>query len=516
MSTPNEILLSTLSPANVFQYFAQLSNIPRQSMKEEPVREWLRRLCKEGQGKQYGWEYSQDHVGNVLIRVPANRDSLTNAHTLVFQGHLDMVCEKDENHTHDFAKHPIQLELSRDSKWLHAKGTTLGADNGIGVCIALGVASDESLPHGPLELLFTIDEEESMLGAESLKDTAKQNPQFINGRYLINLDSEEDGVFCIGCAGALETMGQLPVERNTAFQLSSAHTMYKLKVSGLLGGHSGVDINKGLANANKILARALIQLHENQVPIELLTITGGRKRNAIARDASALIYLTQEHHKTATRILEEIVQKSEFESVDKDLRISLETPSDKDLNSLSESNRAPLTSQCAAQLIRLLAAVPHGVARMSPDIENFVETSTNFGVVTTEENYIELSTMQRSSHWEALQDLNKMVKMVFELAGCEVIVENPLTPWQPQPQSELLNISKRAFKELRGEEPHVEAIHAGLECGLIVDAYPDMSCVSYGPTILGAHSPSERCNVADVGSCYDLTVQIMKTLYEQQ
>lgn len=495
MVSKNETTLQLLEPQPVFNLFAQLANIPRPSRKEEKVRQWLKNLASEHEG----WVYTQDSIGNVVIRVPASEPRFQSAPVTILQGHIDMVCEANENVQHNFDEDPIQLHV--DGDWLKASGTTLGSDNGIGVCISLAIAADKSVKHGPLELLFTIDEEDGMSGAYFLKESAKE--KFLTGQYLLNLDTEEDGILYIGCAGSADTTGTF-IGKREDLSIEGAKS-YRIKISGLLGGHSGVDINKGYANANKILGRVLSRIFDAQIPIGVVNVNGGRKRNAIPREASAVIYLNNEGKSQVESILKDVIANSEFKSIDPNLDINVEP---------YFTEEKPFTLESSKKITNILKILPSGTIRMSPDIENFVETSTNFGVVTTTGDIVEFANMHRSTNQEALNDVADSFRRLFELANISSITNNELSPWEPQPKSELLTIAKESFKAVRGNEPGVQCIHAALECGLILDALPGCTSISYGPTIIGAHSPSERLRIADVKPCYDVTVDILGRLAE--
>lgn len=480
-------VIEGLKPELLWQFFYEISQIPRCSKKEERITTYL-----EEQFRRLGLKYVRDKRGNLVARVPASRRRKS-APTVVLQAHCDMVCEKNRGTQHDFDGDPIRLV--RQGEWMGADGTTLGADNGIGVAAALAIAADPKAVHGPLEILITVDEETGLNGAKDL------SPRALKGRYLLNLDTEEDGVFCIGCAGGIDTNGSfaLPLEP-TAAQGKAA---LSVRISGLKGGHSGVDIHTGRANAIKLLARALYELEP--LKPRLAYLQGGSKRNAIAREAEAIIVVSADQLEAARARLAQCqeVFLSEFKTTDPDLRVSSE---------LAPMPERVYAKRFATRMVQLLLALPHGVVRMSADIEDLVETSTNLATVVQENGRLTIGTSQRSSVEGAKRHMAASVAAGLKLAGAKVSHSDGYPGWQPKLDARLLAIGRQAAERVLGHPPRVEAIHAGLECGLIGAKYPGMEMLSLGPTITGAHSPDERVHIPAVERFYRLLQCILEDI----
>lgn len=473
-----------LKPELVWKRFYEISRVPRPSKHEDKIREHIRNFAKERE-----LEFKEDEVGTILIKVPATK-GFEKAPLVILQGHVDMVCEKNKNTVHDFENDP--LKLIRTGDWIKADGTTLGADNGIGVAAALATVDDNSFQHGPLELLCTVDEETGLTGANNLQ------PGFIEGNILLNLDCEEDGAFYVGCCGGQDSMGAFRIEyenRNKKF------TPFKILLGGLLGGHSGMEINTGRANAIKQLARLLSRFN---IEYQITGFNGGSKRNAIPREAEVIVLFDKSDTVRVKSIINEFIEDylKEYKKNDGGLVIDLQNYELKDEKVYSTDFRN--------KIINTLLAMQHGVISMSPDIEGLVETSTNLATVTIEEDILKIGTSQRSSIESAKHFVTDSVKAVFELAGAEEIVISDGYPgWQPDMQSKLLKTSMGVFKKLYNKEPEVKAIHAGLECGIFAGKYPGLDMIAFGPTIQGAHSPDERVNINDVGKFYDLLKGIL-------
>lgn len=475
-----------LKPQGVFHYFAEICKVPRPSKKEEKIIAYLQAF-----GKKHNLETLTDEVGNVLIKKPAT-PGMENRKTIVLQSHVDMVCEKNNDVQHDFLNDPIETEI--DGEWLKAKGTTLGADNGIGVATELAILADDTIAHGPLECLFTIDEETGLTGAFALKEG------FMNGDILLNLDSEDEGELFIGCAGGIDTVAQFAYQE---VDVPAGYFCCKVQVKGLKGGHSGGDIHLGRGNANKILNRFLSQTLK-KYDMYLCEIDGGNLRNAIAREAHAVIALP-EANKHAVRadlnIFAAEVQ-AEYNVTDPDLQLLME----------SEAPRAKaIDKDTTKRLLQAIYAVPHGVYAMSQDIPGLVETSTNMASVKMKPgNIIRIETSQRSSTASSKRDMNTMVRTVFEMAGAEVSSGEGYPGWKPNPHSEILEIATASYKRLFGVDAKVKAIHAGLECGLFLDKYPTLDMISFGPTLQGVHSPDERMLIPTVQKFWDHLLDILK------
>lgn len=475
-----------LKPQGVFHYFAEICQVPRPSKKEEKIIAYLQAF-----GKKHNLETLTDEVGNVLIKKPAT-PGMENRKTVVLQSHVDMVCEKNNDVQHDFLNDPIETEI--DGEWLKAKGTTLGADNGIGVATELAILADDTIEHGPLECLFTIDEETGLTGAFALKEG------FMNGDILLNLDSEDEGELFIGCAGGIDTVAQFTYKE---VDVPAGYFCCKIQVKGLKGGHSGGDIHLGHANANKILNRFLSQTFK-KYDMYLCEIEGGNLRNAIAREAHAVIALPEanKHDVRADLNIFASEVQAEYNVTDPDMTLLME----------SEAPRAKaIDKDTTKRLLQALYAVPHGVYAMSQDIPGLVETSTNLASVKMKPgNIIRIETSQRSSTASSKRDMNTMVRTVFEMAGAEVSSGEGYPGWKPNPHSEILEIATASYKRLFGVDAKVKAIHAGLECGLFLDKYPTLDMISFGPTLQGVHSPDERMLIPTVQKFWDHLLDILK------
>lgn len=462
-----------LQPAVVFHYFEEVCQVPRPSKKEEKIRAYLLEFAKK-----HGLAAKTDEAGNVLIEKPASAGK-ENLKTVVLQSHMDMVCEKNKDTEHNFETDPIQTYV--DGEWLRAKGTTLGADNGIGIATQLAVLASEDIEHGPIQCLFTVDEETGLTGAFALKEG------FMNGDILINLDSEDEGELFIGCAGGAGTTAQFPCPMTAA---PEGYFFFRVAVKGLTGGHSGDDINKNRANANKLLNRFLVQLME-KYDLRLCEIDGGNLHNAIPREAHAVCAVPMKD-KESVRIdlnvyLSEV--ENEFAVTEPNLVMELE----------SESPRAEVMEQEAMKKFLLsLYAVHNGVYAMSQDIPGLVETSSNLASVKQRDGKIVVVTSQRSSILSSRKDMSQMVAAAFLLGGAEVTTGDGYPGWKPNPNSEVLQIAVESYKRLFATEPKIKAIHAGLECGLFLEKYPSLDMVSFGPTLRGVHSPDERMLIPTV------------------
>ncbi|GAB1403367.1 aminoacyl-histidine dipeptidase [Lentimicrobium sp.] len=478
-----------LQPEAMWRYFYEICQIPRPSKKEEKIAAYLVDF-----GKQHGLETIVDETGNILIRKPATA-GMENRKSVVLQSHIDMVCEKNSDTLHDFDNDPIQPYI--DGEWVKARGTTLGADDGIGVATQLALLESKDIQHGPIECLFTVDEETGLTGAFGLK------PDLLQSSILLNLDSEDEGEVFIGCAGGIDTLISLNYSK---VPVGAGQNGMIVKVTGLKGGHSGDDINKGLGNANKILNRILWE-GTRRFELRLSKFDGGNLRNAIAREAFAIITVPGRLQKDFEAFVAEKFQKirHEFKVTEPGLNIQVKA------HELPDYLMDMATQE---KLLNALYACPHGVMAMSADIPNFVETSTNLASVKTRDNQIEITTSQRSSIESSKYDIANMVVAVFSLAGAKSKHSDGYPGWTPNPNSEVLEITRSAYQKLFEVEPKVLAIHAGLECGLIGEKYPEMDMVSYGPTIKGAHSPDERLQIDTAVKFWDLTLEILRNIPE--
>ncbi|NLJ58846.1 MAG: aminoacyl-histidine dipeptidase [Tissierellia bacterium] len=473
-------VLEGLKPEKVFYYFEEISKIPRCSGKEKLISDYLYNLAKEK-----GWEVIQDSYLNIIIKKPASK-GYENAPTVMLQGHMDMVCEKNEGVDHDFDKDPIKLRIVDD--YIYATDTTLGADNGIAVAYALAVL-DSDLEHPSLEVLITTDEEKGMTGAE------KVDGSLFKSKYLLNLDSEEEGVFTAGCAGGCSSNFKIPVEYTK--EKSKA---YRLSVKGLSGGHSGIDIDKEKANANKILGRILYDLIDI---VELAKIDGGSKTNAIPREANAIITV-DDYNKVKEKISKwNNILKNEYSFTDPSITIELE-----DLHNKTQT----LEKEIFKKVVSLINLIPVGVLSRSTAID-LVISSNNLGVITTDEKFITFYNHSRSSVETLLtEDLMPSMKQLSEILEIEYEIESYYPGWEYAKESKIRTICIETYRELYKKEPKVAAIHAGLECGLLMGKIPGLDAISMGPDAFDAHSPNEHVSISSVANVYNLLCEILKKI----
>ena len=476
----------------VFDIFAQICKVPRPSKHEEQISRWLQSFAAA-----HGIECVADEAMNVIMRVPAT-PGYEDREGVILQAHMDMVCEKNGDVSHDFMTDPIETYI--DGEWLKAKGTTLGGDDGIGISMALAAITDPELPHPAIECLFTVDEETGLTGAMKLQDG------MLRHKRLINLDSEDDGQIFIGCAGGIDTLAKMHYEPqilNPKSEILNAIPI-RLSVSGLLGGHSGDDINKGRANANQILVWFLARIMP-QTEVQLASINGGNLRNAIAREAEAVIAIPMAFKEQIRIEWNHFVAQMEqvFGAVETDMRLDLET---------TDMPETFIPADKAYRLVMALCECPHGMIAMSHDIPGLVETSTNLASIKMKDGYIEVNTSQRSSKESSKHHLKWVVEQALSMACDEVTHGDGYPGWTPNPSSPLLDITKKAYIDLFKSEPKVLAIHAGLECGLFLEKYPYLDMVSIGPQMYGVHSPQERLSIPSTDRCYSWLCQILKTM----
>lgn len=479
--------LVQLKPERLWYHFSEICKIPRPSRREEKIAAHLVAFAKH-----HGLWHHVDEAGNVLIRKPAT-PGYEDRKGVILQSHMDMVCEKNSGTEHDFDRDPIIPWI--DGEWVKAKGTTLGADDGIGVAASLAILEATDIAHGPLEALFTMDEETGLTGAFALKADALQ------GRILLNLDSEDEGEIFIGCAGGKDTVAMFPLVTEAVPNNSVA---YKVAITGLKGGHSGDDINKGLGNAVKLLNRFLWNA-SHDLGACIADIDAGNLRNALAREGFAIVTVPVANGKAFEASVNDFLQVFTFElhTTEPDLKFSAEP---------ATLPGSVLGAGLQKMLLNALYACPHGVIAMSRDIPNFVETSTNLASVKIKEGNVIVTTSQRSSVDSSKKDIADMVASVFTMAGAEVEHSSGYPGWAPNPDSAVLRNSVEAYRRLFNQEPKVLAIHAGLECGLIGAIYPGMDMISFGPTIKGAHSPDERLNIPSTVKFWELTLEILRTV----
>ena len=482
----NNNVLENLEPKSLFKFFGEILSIPRPSKHEEKMTQYLIDWAKER-----NLDYESDEIGNVIIRKGATKGK-ENSPWVCLQSHIDMVCEKNSDKDFDFEKDAIVPKI--EGEWLKADGTTLGADDGIGVATALAILDANDIEHGPIECLFTVDEETGLSGAEAL------SADVLKSRILLNLDSEDEGEIFIGCAGGIDTVAKLPYDKEETPDAPA----FKIMVKGLKGGHSGDDINKGLACANKILNRILWSL-DKEMDLRLSCFEGGNLRNAIAREANATFVVAQADVELMKEIVEKFAVdlKYEFRTTEPDMEITL-----------SEAEKPAFVVDMLSQdnLLNVLYACPHGVLAMSREIPGFVETSTNLASVKMKEDHFFITTSQRSSVESAKYAAAYRVESCFLLAGADVEHGDGYPGWAPNPESKILKIAVDAYKKLFNKEPIVRAIHAGLECGLIGEKYPGMDMISYGPTLRGVHSPDERLEIKTVELYWKHTLEILKNI----
>ncbi len=465
--------IKDLKPALVFGIFDQITQVPRPSKKEEKIRKFLLDFAAE-----HGIEAKTDAIGNVAMYKPATPGH-EDAPTVVLQAHMDMVCESNDK-SFDFDNNPITTVV--EGEWLRAEGTTLGADNGIGMAAALAVMVDKDLVHGPVECLFTVDEETGLTGANNLGEG------MISGSMLLNLDSEDDAEIFVGCAGGVDTTCTFHYERSMA---PTDFHYFKADLSKGLGGHSGGDIHLGRANANKLIARLLWEIGKKH-ELSLVEMDGGNLRNAIPRAAHAVFGVHTAHKEDVSALFNRFVAdvKDEYEGVEPTMEITLES---------AERPDFCVDSNTSKKLIEALYCAPHGVVSMSRDLEGLVETSTNLASVKMQpDNKILVTTSQRSSVESRKWDIAHQVEAVFELAGATVTHGDGYPGWKPNMNSTIMKLTAEAYEELYGIKPAIKAIHAGLECGLFKEKYPHLDMASVGPTLQGVHSPSERMHIPAV------------------
>ena len=480
-------IIDNLEPKILWKEFEEISKIPRCSKHEGKIREYLLTFAK-----QYGLKSKTDKTGNVVISKPAS-SGMEGKPTVILQSHMDMVCEKNSDVDHDFTKDPIKFKLNGDN--LTADGTTLGADDGIGVATTLAILEDNTLKHGPIEGLFTVDEETGLTGAFALES------DMLTGKIMLNIDSEDFGVITVGCAGGGDSKIELPLKTQS---ISKDMENMLIKISGLRGGHSGVDAHEQRGNAIKLLARMLWKTSQNY-DFCLADIKGGDKHNAIPREAYAKVSIDKADKNKFISDLksEEKDILGEIKPIDPNFKMDVEDieKPDKVLDKNSQNN-----------LLDLLHGLPHGVDKMSYDIPGLVETSTNLATVVLDGNNAIMGLSSRSSITSALQDFRDRIHAIANLSGATVSEETPYPGWKPNLDSKLLKQSKKIFKDMYGEEPTVEAIHAGLECGIIGEKFPGMDMISIGPTIKYPHSPEEQVHVSTVGKFYDFTLKIIESV----
>lgn len=479
--------IRNLEPKALWNKFVDLNAVPRPSKKEERVIAFMKDF-----GKQLGLETIEDEVGNVIIKKPATK-GLENRKTIVMQSHLDMVHQKNAGTDFDFDTQGIEMYV--DGDWVRAKGTTLGADNGLGVATIMAILESTDIPHPAIEALFTIDEETGMTGAMGLKGGLLQ------GEILLNLDTEEDDEIDIGCAGGVDVTATREYHEEEVPENSVGYT---ITVNGLNGGHSGMDIDKGLGNANKIMNRLLFDGFEN-FGLQIAEINGGSLRNAIPRESVATVIISEIFDEAFVFDMQEVINdiKTEYKTTEPNLKITIEK---------GELPAKIMELGVQEGLIRALYAAHNGVYRMSADMENLVETSNNIARVIVKDGNIHVGCLTRSSVESSKFDLANALRSTFELIGCEVTFAGSYPGWTPNVGSPILEVLKDIYEKQNGNQPHVVACHAGLECGILGTNYPDMDMISFGPTIKGAHSPDERASIKSAQKYWKFVLEILQNI----
>lgn len=480
-------IIRQLEPRALWNNFADLNAVPRPSKKEERVIAFM-----VGFGRRLGLETFEDEVGNVIIKKPAT-PGMEERQTVVMQSHLDMVHQKNSDTLFDFDTQGIEMYV--DGDWVKARGTTLGADNGIGVATIMALLESTDIPHPAIEALFTIDEETGMTGAKGLKGNVLQ------GDILLNLDTEEDDEIGVGCAGGVDVTAIRTYKEEPT---PEGKTGYEITVKGLQGGHSGMDIHKGLGNANKLMNRLLFGGFEN-FGLQVSEIDGGGLRNAIPRESYAVVAIDTVHDAAFHTEMEELVEdiKSEYKSLEPQLTIEIKK---------TDVPKTVMDLGVQEGLIRAVYAACNGVYRMSPDIPNLVETSNNIARVIAKDGEIKVLCLSRSSVESSKWDLANMLRATFELIGCDVGFSGDYPGWQPNMDSDILKVLTALYKDLNGKEARVAACHAGLECGILGQNYPEMEMISFGPNIKGAHSPDERVQISSVQKYWRFVLEILKNI----
>ena len=480
-------ILQNLEPKAVFQYFEEISNIPRGSGNEKGISDYLLNF-----GKELGLESIQDEALNVIIKKPGT-PGYENAPTVIIQGHMDMVCEKNNGVEHDFEKDPLKLRIVDD--YIYATDTTLGADNGIAVAYAMAILASNDIPHPPIEVLLTTDEETGMSGAMAIK---KENLQ---GKILINLDNEEEGYLLVSCAGGVRSTATLKVDE----QEIGSKKLIKINISGLKGGHSGMDIIKERGNSNKILGRVLKGLLR-EVKFNLVSLNGGSKNNAIPREAEAIIAVNPNDENTAIEVINNWnnIIENELRAQDPGLKIEASIT---DIKTCKE-----FTDESTKKVVDLLYIYPNGINSKSTEIEGLVESSTNLGVLTTKDGVVEFDSAIRSSIPSLKEEIVLRSKTIVELLGGKFETTSDYPGWEYDPNSKVRDICQKVHKDMYGKEAKIVAIHAGVECGLFNEKLGNLDMISFGPNLYDVHTPDEHMSISSVKNCYEYLLEILKSI----
>lgn len=477
-------VLQNLEPKLVFDFFEKISDIPRGSGNEKAISDYLLKF-----GKELGLETIQDEALNIIIKKPASK-GYENAPTVIIQGHMDMVCEKNNGTDHDFEKDPLKLRVVDD--YIYATDTTLGADNGIAVAYGMALLADNNIPHPALEILITTDEETGMSGAMAI---CKDN---LDGKLLINLDNEEEGELLVSCAGGVRTNSSVKIE----WQDKTNKNDLAINISGLKGGHSGMDIIKERGNSNKILGRILKALSE-EVEFNIVKINGGSKNNAIPREAEVIISVDASNVNKVTSIVNDLtaVFSNELKSQDPELKISVNKST---VNETKEFNKAT-----TEKVINLLYLYPNGVNTRSTEIDGLVESSTNLGVLSTGEDYVEFDSAVRSSVPSLKKEIELRIKTITEILGAEFSSKSDYPGWEYDPNSKMREICQKVYKDMAGKEAKIVAIHAGVECGLFNEKLGNLDMISFGPNLYDVHTPQEHMSITSVKNTWNYLLKVL-------
>ena len=480
-------ILQSLEPKKVFEYFEAISNIPRGSGNEKEISDYLLNF-----GKSLGLESIQDKALNVIIKKPGTK-GYENAPTVIIQGHMDMVCEKNNGVEHDFEKDPLKLRIVDD--YIYATDTTLGADNGIAVAYAMAILASNDIPHPPIEVLITTDEETGMSGAMAI------NKEHIDGKILINLDNEEEGYLLVSCAGGIRSTATLNIEK----QDIKDKKLIKINISGLKGGHSGMDIIKERGNSNKILGRVLKGLSK-EVEFNIVKLNGGSKNNAIPREAEAVITINSSDEKTVIDVIRNWndIIGNELRTQDSGLKI--------EALSIDDKEEKEFTDESTKKVVDLLYIYPNGINSKSVEIDGLVESSTNLGVLTTSDTAVEFDSAIRSSVPSLKEEIVLRSKTIVELFGGEFTTTADYPGWEYNPDSKIREICQKVHKDLYGNEAKIVAIHAGVECGLFNEKLGDLDMISFGPNLYDVHTPDEHMSISSVRNCYEYLKAILKEI----
>lgn len=477
-------ILGDLNPKKVFSFFEELTRIPHGSGNEKGISDFLVKFAKDR-----GLEVIQDEVLNVIIKKPAVK-GYENAPTIIIQGHMDMVCEKNKNTVHDFEKDALKLRIEGD--YVYANGTTLGADNGIAVAYGLAILDSDELAHPAIELFVTIGEETGMYGAIAV------NPENLKGKILLNIDSEEEGVFLVSCAGGATNYVKVKTEWEKA-----ENPALRLEIKGLKGGHSGMEIIKQRGNANKLLGRLLNSIYK-EVDFNITYISGGAKANAIPRDAEAVITLNEENVNQVKAIVNKVLEsfKAELRVQDPDIDICVE----------ELTSQRQLTKGVTKKIISYLVVAPNGIQTMSEDIKGLVESSLNLGVMVCDEESVTFVNAVRSSAKSLKGEIIERIEAIADILGIESITDSDYPEWQFEPKSPIRELCIKTYKEINGVEPKIDAIHAGLECGLLKEKMPDVDMISFGPNLYDVHTPNEHMSISSVSRSWNFIVKLLSNM----